>query len=167
MWKTAPHPHILGHLHLLLHGTGLVARHHPHLHQLDGQAGRSGGGHMEDSPTFPDQPGQVWSGWQELVASLNIQTGNMCQFLPQDVVKNFPLMTPQERFLSTVKAVGEGRLVEQFDRLKEIQKIVDNSDNLMMTKESTLESIKTKMEGIKQKKQKMDNIEQVMVNKDL
>ena len=97
---------------------------------------------MEDSPTFPDQHGQVWSGWQELVASLNIQTGNMCQFLPQDVVKNFPLMTPQERFLSTVKAVGEGRLVEQFDRLKEIQKIVDNSDNLMMTKESTLESIK-------------------------
>ena len=113
---------------------------------------------MEDSPTFPDQPGQVWSGWQELVASLNIQTGNMCQFLPQDVVKNFPLMTPQNRFLSTVNAVGEGRLVEQFDRL---------SNNLMMTKESTLESIKTKMEGIKQKKQKMDNIEQVMVNKDL
>lgn len=104
---------------------------------------------------------------EELVASLNIQTGNMCQFLPQDVVKNFPLMTPQERFLSTVKAVGEGRLVEQFDRLKEIQKVVDNSDNLIMTKESTLESIKTKMEGIKQKKQKMDNIEQVMVNKDI
>ena len=97
----------------------------------------------------------------------NIQTGNMCQFLPQDVVKNFPLMTPQERFLSTVKAVGEGRLVEQFERLQEIQKIVDNSNNLMMTKESTLESIKTKMDGIKQKKQKMDNIEQVMVKKDL
>ena len=60
MWKTAPHPHILGHLHLLLHGTGLLARHHPHpyLHQLDGQAGRGGGGHVEDSPTFTDQPGQ-------------------------------------------------------------------------------------------------------------
>ena len=64
---------------------------------------------------------------EELVASLNIQTGNMCQFLPQDVVKNFPLMTPQERFLSTV---GEGRLVEQFDILKDIQKIVDNRDNI-------------------------------------
>eukprot|EP00092_Neocalanus_flemingeri_P017230 GFUD01018633.1.p1 GENE.GFUD01018633.1~~GFUD01018633.1.p1 ORF type:complete len:1079 (-),score=372.19 GFUD01018633.1:403-3639(-) len=104
---------------------------------------------------------------EDLVNSLNIQTGNMCQFLPQDVVKNFPLMTPQERFLSTVKAVGEGKLVEQFDRLKEIQKVIDNSDNLIETKENTLESIKNKMEGIKQKKIKMDNIEQVMVNKDI
>ena len=52
------------------------------------------------------------------MASLNIQTDNMCQFLPQDVVKSFPLMSAQERFLNTVKAVGEGRLVEQFDKLK-------------------------------------------------
>ena len=102
---------------------------------------------------------------EELVNSLNIQTGNMCQFLPQDVVKNFPIMTPQERFLSTVKAVGEGKLVEQFDRLKEIQKIVDNCDNLIETKEKTLESNEAKMEGIKQKKLKIDNIEQVLVNK--
>ena len=55
---------------------------------------------------------------EKLVESLNIQTGNMCQFLPQDVVKSFPLMSAQERFLNTVKAVGEGRLVEQFDKLK-------------------------------------------------
>ena len=32
---------------------------------------------------------------------------------------------------------------------------------------TNLDSIKTKMEGNKQKNQKMDNIEQVMVNKDL
>jgi len=104
---------------------------------------------------------------EELVNSLNIQTGNMCQFLPQDVVKNFPMMTPQERFLSTVKAVGEGKLVEQFDRLKEIQKIIDDSENLITTKESTLENIRNKMEGIKTKKLKIDNIEQVMVNRDI
>ena len=55
---------------------------------------------------------------EQLVTSLNIQTGNMCQFLPQDVVKNFPLMSAQERFLNTVRAVGEGRLVDQFDKLK-------------------------------------------------
>ena len=52
------------------------------------------------------------------MTGLNIQTGNMCQFLPQDVVKNFPLMSGQERFLNTVRAVGEGRLVDQFDKLK-------------------------------------------------
>ena len=55
---------------------------------------------------------------EKLVEGLNIQTGNMCQFLPQDVVRSFPLMSPQERFLNTVRAVGEGRLVDQFDRLK-------------------------------------------------
>ena len=32
---------------------------------------------------------------ESLVSELNIQTNNMCQFLPQDVVKNFPLMSPQ------------------------------------------------------------------------
>ena len=32
---------------------------------------------------------------ESLVSDLNIQTNNMCQFLPQDVVKNFPLMSPQ------------------------------------------------------------------------
>jgi len=104
---------------------------------------------------------------EELVASLNIQTNNMCQFLPQDVVKNFPLMTPQERFLSTVKAVGEGQLVEDFSKLKGIQKVIDDSDNEIATKENTLESVNAKLEAIASKKIKIDNIEQLKVSKEL
>ncbi len=34
---------------------------------------------------------------------LQIQPGNLCQFLPQDVVRDFPQMTQQEIFYNTVK----------------------------------------------------------------
>jgi hypothetical protein len=34
---------------------------------------------------------------------LQIQPGNLCQFLPQDVVRDFPQMTHQEIFYNTVK----------------------------------------------------------------
>ena len=104
---------------------------------------------------------------EELAKSLNIQTGNMCQFLPQDVVKNFPLMTAQDRFLSTVRAVGEGGLVEDFDRLKEIQRTIDESEALLATKERTQEDLKAKMEAIKGKKLKLDSIEQKQVEREL
>ena len=99
------------------------------------------------------------------MSSLNIQTGNMCQFLPQDVVKSFPLMSPQDRFLSTVRAVGEGRLVDQFDRLKEIQQTITSNHSLIMTKEGTLENLKNKMESIIQKKDHLDDVEDKISHK--
>ena len=34
---------------------------------------------------------------------LQIQPGNLCQFLPQDVVRDFPQMTHQDIFYNTVK----------------------------------------------------------------
>ena len=89
---------------------------------------------------------------EELVTSLNIQTGNMCQFLPQDVVKNFPLMSAQERFLNTVRAVGEGRLVDQFDKLKDFQETINKNSSLIQTKENTLKDLRSRIDQIKQKK---------------
>lgn len=41
----------------------------------------------------------------QLVSDLQIQPGNMCQFLPQDVVRDFPNMTNQQIFHNTVKVV--------------------------------------------------------------
>ena len=89
----------------------------------------------------------------------------MCQFLPQDVVKSFPLMSPQDRFLSTVRAVGEGRLVDQFDRLKEIQKTISSNHSLILTKEGTLENLKNKMESVIQKKEHLDEVENKISHK--
>ena len=37
------------------------------------------------------------------MSDLQIQPGNMCQFLPQDVVRDFPTMNNQEIFYNTVK----------------------------------------------------------------
>ena len=99
---------------------------------------------------------------EELVTSLNIQTGNMCQFLPQDVVKNFPLMSAQERFLNTVRAVGEGRLVDQFDKLKDFQETINKNSSLIQTKENTLKDLRSRIDQIKQKKSKLEEVEQML-----
>ena len=39
----------------------------------------------------------------DLMEKLQIQPGNLCQFLPQDVVRDFPQMTHQDIFYNTVK----------------------------------------------------------------
>ena len=91
----------------------------------------------------------------------------MCQFLPQDVVKSFPLMSPQDRFLSTVRAVGEGRLVDQFDRLKEIQQTINSNHSLILTKEGTLVNLRNKMESVIQKKDHLDEVEKKISHKTL
>ena len=104
---------------------------------------------------------------EALMAGLNIQTGNMCQFLPQDVVKNFPLMTAHDRFLSTVRAVGEGGLVDDFDSLKDIQKAIDDADALLATKERTQQDMKAKLEALKGKKTRIDFVEQKQLEKEL
>ena len=40
---------------------------------------------------------------QELTQELQIQPGNLCQFLPQDVVREFPQMKPLQIFENTIK----------------------------------------------------------------
>ena len=81
------------------------------------------------------------------------------------MVKSFPLMSPQDRFLSTVRAVGEGRLVDQFDRLKEIQQTISCNHSLILTKEGTLENLKNKMESVIQKKNHLDDVEKKISHK--
>ena len=43
---------------------------------------------------------------EELVNELNIQVGNLCQFLPQEKVAEFARMNPQQLLESTEKAVN-------------------------------------------------------------
>lgn len=43
---------------------------------------------------------------EETVSRLNIQLGNLCQFLPQEKVADFAKMTPQELLENTEKAVS-------------------------------------------------------------
>ncbi|KAK3096507.1 hypothetical protein FSP39_000824 [Pinctada imbricata] len=56
---------------------------------------------------------------EELVASLNIQVGNLCQFLPQEKVADFAKMTQEELLENTEKAIGKNEMYENHQRLKE------------------------------------------------
>ena len=52
----------------------------------------------------------------KLAFSLNIQTDNLCQFLPQDKVHDFSKMSPKELLKKTVEAIGDTELKEDHTR---------------------------------------------------
>jgi len=79
-----------------------------------------------------------------LTEKLQIQPGNMCQFLPQDVVRDFPTMSSQQIFYNTVKAVGDIALIDTYDRLKEIQIEVEQLEDQAETKVNTLANLERK-----------------------
>lgn len=57
----------------------------------------------------------------EQISALNIQVGNLCQFLPQERVQDFAKQNPQELFASTQKSVCSDELIDCFDKLKELR----------------------------------------------
>ena len=79
-----------------------------------------------------------------LMEKLQIQPGNMCQFLPQDVVRDFPTMTNQDIFYNTVTAVGNMSLIDTYDKLKKIQTEVDQLDSQVEIKCNTLTNLERK-----------------------
>ena len=56
--------------------------------------------------------------WSE---ARQIQTENLCQFLPQDVVREFPMMKHQEIFKQTLHAVGDMEMLGKHNELKKMQ----------------------------------------------
>ena len=67
--------------------------------------------------------------------------------------------------MSTVRAVGEGKLVDQFDKLKDIQHTIVSNEGMIITKQGTLENLKAKIGSITQKKQKLDEVDQMVSHK--
>jgi len=88
-----------------------------------------------------------------LTEELQIQPGNMCQFLPQDVVRDFPTMSSQQIFYNTVKAVGDTVLIDTYDRLKEIQIEVEQLEDQAETKETTLANLERKEKKLESDRQ--------------
>ena len=58
----------------------------------------------------------------ESIKSLNIQVGNLCQFLPQDMVVEFAKMNSSELLQATEKALDCQNLIEKRERLIRTQK---------------------------------------------
>ncbi|KAL5004129.1 hypothetical protein ScPMuIL_017585 [Solemya velum] len=56
---------------------------------------------------------------EETVARLNIQVGNLCQFLPQEKVADFAKMSKEELLENTEKAVGPPDMYSNHQKLKE------------------------------------------------
>ncbi|XP_071794397.1 structural maintenance of chromosomes protein 5-like isoform X1 [Asterias amurensis] len=81
---------------------------------------------------------------KEKVKSLNIQIGNLCQFLPQDKVVEFANMTNIELLENTEKAVGSPDLFENHCRLKNFHK--EQKELLLKQKEESdhLDKLKQK-----------------------
>lgn len=84
---------------------------------------------------------------KNLVEKLNIQTNNLCQFLPQDVVRDFPDMPSHEKLFNTIRAVGDGRTNELLQELKDEQVKVESLKQMLQLKQGTFTELERKWES--------------------
>jgi chromosome segregation ATPase len=84
------------------------------------------------------------------VKKLNIQTDNLCQFLPQDKVHDFSKMNSKELLTRTVEAVGDTELKEDHDMLKSLQSELTKNQDTKAKKEHRLSDLKLNCEMLEQ-----------------
>ncbi|XP_037899548.1 structural maintenance of chromosomes protein 5-like, partial [Glossina fuscipes] len=65
----------------------------------------------------------------EAISKFNIQVNNLCQFLPQDRVQDFAKMNPQEILSNTISSVCNVEILENFEKLKELQNNQENNQS--------------------------------------
>jgi len=75
---------------------------------------------------------------ERLVAKFRIQVDNLCQFLPQDKVHDFSRLNSKGLLDSTVDAVGEVELKEKHKELKDLQKNMNEGEDLFERKKQML-----------------------------
>ena len=102
-----------------------------------------------------------------LTASYQIQTSNLCQFLPQDVVKNFPAMTPQQIFKQTLRAIGDMETLKYLDTLQEKQKMKTDKTKSLNTKMDTFNDLESKLRNKADIKKKVQKRRQCLENLDV
>lgn len=85
----------------------------------------------------------------ELVANLNIQVGNLCQFLPQEKVADFAKMTPEDLLENTEKAIGIPEMFENHQRLKQ-------SRTEAKSLELNFNSMKERLENLRQRNARLE-----------
>ena len=82
------------------------------------------------------------------VGGLNIQTDNLCQFLPQDKVYEFSRMTPKELLHKTGDAVGEGKRQSDHRKLQEWQSNVEDAEATVERKAQELRDAVAQKDGL-------------------
>lgn len=102
---------------------------------------------------------------EEMVASLNIQIQNLCQFLPQDKVTAFSMMKPNELLLETERALGDSMLLEQHEQLIDMRKQIRDVESSATNNADKLERLKKQNAAlerdVERNKQRDDILKQV------
>ncbi|XP_077200942.1 structural maintenance of chromosomes protein 5 [Paroedura picta] len=87
---------------------------------------------------------------EDQVAALNIQVGNLCQFLPQDKVGEFAKLSKIELLEATEKSVGPPEMYKFHCELKNFRQHERELENSCKERDINLEKLKQKNERYKQ-----------------
>ncbi|XP_054843000.1 structural maintenance of chromosomes protein 5 isoform X2 [Eublepharis macularius] len=87
---------------------------------------------------------------EDQVSALNIQVGNLCQFLPQDKVGEFAKLSKIELLEATEKSVGPPEMYKFHCELKNFRQREQELENSCKEKSVNLEKLKQKNERYKQ-----------------
>ncbi|XP_067207450.1 structural maintenance of chromosomes protein 5 [Linepithema humile] len=87
---------------------------------------------------------------QEFTSSLNIQVDNLCQFLPQDKVQDFSKMDSQALLENTERSVGDPKILEYHQKLKEERTNFKQLEVDVAHKKRLLESNTQRRDGLQQ-----------------
>jgi len=103
----------------------------------------------------------------KLTERLQIQPNNLCQFLPQDVVREFPQMKPPMIFENTVKAVGDRQMLSTLYKGSEIQEGMEKLQSDIKMKENTISSLEQKKQKNEELSKKIEQLELTNERKDI
>lgn len=94
--------------------------------------------------------------YQAEISALNVQVGNLCQFLPQERVQDFAKQNPQELFASTCKSVCDEDMISTYEQLKELRsnqlngnKQIQKTADLLQEHERRVELLQTSVDNIR------------------
>ncbi|XP_048359793.1 structural maintenance of chromosomes protein 5 isoform X1 [Sphaerodactylus townsendi] len=87
---------------------------------------------------------------EDQIAALNIQVGNLCQFLPQDKVGEFAKLSKIELLEATEKSVGPPEMYKFHCELKHFRQREQELENSCKERNTNLEKMKQKNERCKQ-----------------
>ncbi|XP_019410732.1 PREDICTED: structural maintenance of chromosomes protein 5 [Crocodylus porosus] len=87
---------------------------------------------------------------EEQIAALNIQVGNLCQFLPQDKVGEFAKLSQVDLLEATEKSVGPPEMYRFHCELKNFRDRERDLENLCKEKTNSLEKMKQRIERYRQ-----------------
>ncbi|XP_034659399.1 structural maintenance of chromosomes protein 5 [Drosophila subobscura] len=84
-----------------------------------------------------------------IVASYNLQVGNLCQFMPQDRVQDFSKMNPQELLANTIASICDNDLTNHFAQLKEMRSKQTNANSDREKQKMSLQKKQLRLEQLK------------------